>query len=239
MAIHYEPAERLSRIAKWKNFFDKKSLPGIEQDLVRQQAIDLLHSVALDGADILEAWSSIESLQLVTASRSMQIFEELLHARIISDADVLIFVRRRVGDTIAESTKYLVKTGSAQGEWRPTVEAAVLERLAYQMVNYRESTVEAGDRAPDLQIFKPLMALLSIMTSILTPLVPLSAGPAVEIATELGKFIAAYINDLSLVGLSTSDDGKPPKGKIICHGQTPLTGRQSFALPLVVICLPL
>ena len=216
MAIHYEPAERLSRITKWKNFFDKESFPGFHRDSVRQQAINLLHAVPLDGTEILEAWSSIESSQLVTAPRSMQIFEELLHARIISDADVLIFVHQRIGDTITESTKYIIKTGSAQGEWRPTVEAAVLERTAYQMVNYREFTVEAGDRVPDLRIFKPLMALLSLINSILTPLIPLSAGPAVEIATELGKFIAAYINDLSLIGLSTSDDRKPPKGKDFC-----------------------
>lgn len=202
---------RNSRIVKWRQFFDSKAFPGTEFKEIKDDAVSLIHTVSLDGVGVLEAWSSISWPQLITKSRSMCIFEGLLQSHIITDADVLNFVHGRIVKTLENSNAYLIKTGSAQGEWLPTVEAAILERAAYQMVNYRGYTVENGDRLPDLRILRPLMSLLSTMNSILAPLMPISAGPAFEISIEFGKFVAAYMNDLSLVGLATCDNGRPPE----------------------------
>lgn len=202
---------RNSRIVKWRQFFDSKAWPGTEFKDIKDEAVRLIRTVLLDGVGILEAWSSISWPQFITKPRSMCIFEGLLHSHIITDADVLEFVHSRIAKTLEDSNSYLIKTGTAQGEWRPTIEAAILERIAYQMVNYRGHTVGTGDRLPDLRILRPLISLLSTMNFLLAPLVPMSAGPAFEISTEFGKFIAAYMNDLSLVGLTTCDDGRPPE----------------------------
>jgi hypothetical protein len=200
------------KLTEWRNFFSQCMKSALDFTTFQKRLELHASRVPSDGVRILEAWALAHADGLGIMARLMRYFELMLQSHVISDDDALKFVLGKMQHTIAEPDQYLIKSGSAQGEWKPTIEAAILERIAYQMVNFRASTVEAGDRLPDLRMFKPLIALVSIFTTLATSHTTLN-GPALEIGTELGKLVVAYMNDLSLVGLANCDNGRPPKGR--------------------------
>ena len=163
------------------------------------------------GVRVLGAWAGNQSRGFVIRPRYMKYFETLLHSHLVTDEDAILFVLQNFRATIASQNESMILSEGASEDYKPTVEAAVLERLAYQMVNFRIATVPFGDRTPTIRILNPLMALLSAFNENFDGSAPLG-GPALEIALELGRFVAAYLNDLSLLGLLTCDNGSPPKG---------------------------
>ena len=200
-------SRRDKRILAWKNFFRDCLVKSLDfkhfETTVRKQNL----KANLDGVGVITAWAHAHDGATNVRPRQMVYFEQMLQSRIFSDADALFFVLNSFKNTIANQDEYLIKVGAAKGEWKQTLEGAILERLAYQMVNFRSATVAEGDRLPDMRAFKPLMALLFSFVELLEASVPLH-GPAMEIANELGKFVAAYINDLSLLGLLSGNESK-------------------------------
>ena len=152
----------------------------------------------------------------------MRDFEVLSRIHMFSDVDVLTYVQERIKDVLENQDRYVYRAQfnpeKWKGEWVETIEAAVLERSAWRMVNCRSETVRPGDRVPDIQICKPLIRLVIAFTDIVERIGTIE-GPSLEIGTELGKFVAAYMNDLAIVGLLTSDNGRPPKAFRILFGQ--------------------
>ena len=198
-------------IEQWQRFFDFCLRRNLDLKSFREALQVQSSKYPLNGVGVIKAWASHPDKGLAIRPRYLKYFEQLLHSHIITDEDGLVYVLRDFKDTIAGQGLLLVESGSAKGEHRPTIEAAILERLAYQMVNFRVATVPPGDRMPSMRAFKPLIQLLSATSEVLAGSTPLT-GPVLEIANELGKFVIAYINDLSLLGLLTYDNGGPPKG---------------------------
>lgn len=201
----------MQELQQWQNFFARSlqrnlDLKPYNEALRRQSSRSYLK-----GLSVLKAWAAIQDRGFVVKPRYMRYFESLLHLHIITDEDALSFVAINFKETIGTQDKLLIMSGVAKGEYKPTIEAAMLERLAYQMVNFRGATVPLGDRIPSIRILKPLVSLLSAFHQALGGSAPLN-GPALEIAIELGKFVAAYINDLSLLGLLDCENGGPPQG---------------------------
>ena len=198
-------------VEQWQRFFSSCLRENLDVKTFREALRRQCSKHPLSGVDTLRAWATNQHRGFAIRPRYLQYLEQLLHSRTITDEDGLLFVLRNFRETIATQNMLLVESGNAKDGYKPTVEAAILERLAYQMVNFRIATVPHGDRVPSMRAFKPLVVLLSTFNEALASSAPLT-GPALEIANELGKFVAAYINDLSLLGLLTFDNGGPPKG---------------------------
>ena len=197
------------RIQDWTEFLQHETLRYEERKFENAVRKKFAFS-PLNGLGILEAWAPLRPSFRRINPLFMAYFEQLSDLRLFSDVDVLNFVSQRIGDVLENQDDYHVKTGCYKGMWKDTVEAAVLERSAWRMVNCRDLTVAPGDRLPDVRICKPLIRLVVAFTELLEGASTI-AGPALEIGTELGKFVAAYMHNLSLVGLLTCDDGRPPK----------------------------
>ena len=204
-------SKRERTVEDWHSFFARCVNSTLDfkdfKDGVREQA----SKSPLDSIGLLQAWAAIHDNGFIIQPRLMKYFEQMLHLHLFSDADALKYIHSTFKETIENQDRYLVKSVDSKIEWKQTIEAAILERITYQMVNFRSATVAAEDRVPDVRICKPLISLLAAFADFLKDAGDL-VGPAWEIANELGNFIIAYINDLSLVGLLLCEDGGPPKG---------------------------
>lgn len=210
--------------SEWRKFLADSMQHGLNIKPFKQSLPPQASRYPLDGVHVIEAWAASQDTGFAIRPRYLKYLEAMLHSHIFTDDDALLYILERIEVIITSHERYLIKTGSAHGEWRPTIEAAILERLAFQMTNFRAATVSVGDRLPDMRILKPLMTLLSVFTALLANSVPLG-GSVLDLATELGKFVASYMNDLALVGLLSSDDGRPSKGshRLVVASSFPLT----------------
>ena len=204
-------SKREKGVKEWHDFFTvcvNRTLDfKLFKDAVQKQA----SRTPLDPIGVLQAWAATHDHGFIVQPRLMKYFEQMLHLNLFSDADALRYIYSTFKETIDDQDKYLVKPADSKKEWKQTIEGAILERITYQMVNFRSATVATGDRTPDIRICKPLMSLLAAFTDASKDTGEL-VGPAWEIANELGNFVIAYINDLSLVGLLLCEEGGPPKG---------------------------
>ena len=203
-----EPSKELQQ---WDRFF----LFSLQQNLNLKDFRAALQTQSarcpLRGTKLIETWAGSRDRGSVVRPRYMKYFETLLHAHLVTDEDAILYVLRNFKKSVEYQEEQMLLLGDVPTDYRLPIEAAILERLAYQLVNFRVATVPPGDRVPSIRIFKPLISLLFAYVEELSGSAPLS-GPALEIAQELGKFVAAYINDLSLLGLLTSHDGGVPIG---------------------------
>ena len=197
------------QIQDWTKFLHHETLRYDEQKFEKALRKNFAAS-PLNGLGILAAWAPLRPGFRRINPLFMTCFEQLSNLHLFSDVDVLSFVAQRLKDVLENQERYHVKSGCYKGMWKDTIEAAVLERSAWRMVNCRDLTVAPGDRLPDVRICKPLVRLVVLFTELLEGSSTIE-GPALEIGTELGKFVAAYMHNLSLVGLLTCDDGRPPK----------------------------
>ena len=204
-------SQQSNALESWRNFFGtcllyNLNLKEFKVSLKKQL---LLHP--LRSSHIIEAWAANHDRGFAVRSRYLQHFESLLHCRVITDEDALVYVLRHFNATIASENESHIVPSTIDQSLKSTIEAAILERMAYQMVNFRLATVSDGDKAPSIRMFRPLIMLVSAFTDTLASSASLNRA-ALEIANELGKLVAAYINDLSLLGLLTCDGGAPPQG---------------------------
>ena len=198
------------RVEGWSRFIEKETKGDWGEDTFLKAARRRLEDSPISGTDILTAWTSLRPPFRRVDPFLMRKFELLSYSHLFTDVDVLVYVRRHIRDVLSNLDSYVYKPDKVKGEWTETVEAAMLERSAWRMVNLRHENVKAGDRVPDARICKPLIQLVATFTECAEGLGAIQ-GPALEIGTELGKFIAAYMNDLNIVGLLTIDNGHPPK----------------------------
>ncbi|MCJ1392222.1 mediator complex subunit [Xylographa bjoerkii] len=158
----------------------------------------------LSGEFIYQAWAQQRHSNTRIQDRLLCYLELLLQSGVLNDAQVLGCILRGFKKTGALGENGL------HGQPRQTTEAAVLDRLSFQMIQRRTIVATPSERIDTLRVAKPLITLVSTFTQTLEHLTPLE-GPFLEIGNALGQYIGAYINDLSKVGLLTSKDGGPPK----------------------------
>lgn len=164
--------------------------------------------VTLNGFSVYECWARQHKGGLRVRDRLLCYFELLLQSGVVTDADVIRCLCSSLEKTIAAQQSYELPSG----RWKQTLEAAVLERMSFQMINRKIRSNGPADRIPSLGISEPLILLLSRFCKACDSFGTL-VGPLLEIGNALGEYVAAYITDLSKVGLLTSKEGGPPKGK--------------------------
>ena len=207
-------SRRERSIKNWHSFFTTCINRTLDFKLFKEAARKQASKSPLDSIGVLQAWAATHDNGFIVRPRLMKYFEQMLHLHFFSDADALKYVHSTFRETIESQDKYLVNSSEPKKEWKQTIEAAILERITYQMMNFRSATVAADDRVPDVRICKPLISLLAAFTDALKSSGE-PVGPTWEIANELGGFVIAYINDLSLVGLLLCEAGGPPKGTAV------------------------
>lgn len=172
----------------------------------------------LNGQGIFKAWVNGCGEPIATDPRLSRYFEQLLHTGKVTDLDVLMCLYDMLKTSLVDQESFAVtlaytgeKATRREKGWRPTLEAEVLNKMAYQMKHHRNILVKANDMVPDTRLCKPLMACLLRFNETLAGTNPLT-GPALEIGNALAKYVEAYIHELSMVGLLNCKDGSPPDG---------------------------
>ncbi|MCJ1414605.1 mediator complex subunit [Xylographa parallela] len=197
-------AKDVEKIENWKAFFSRCMRDHVEfVDFPQELSLQSVRS-PLGGRFIYQAWVQQRHSNTRIQDRLLCYFELLLRSGVLTDAEVLGCILRDFEKT-GELGEKGIKDQSGQ-----TTEAAVLDRLSFQMMQRRTIVATASERVATLRVAKPLITLLSTFTQTLEHLVPLE-GPFLEIGNALGQYVGAYINDLSKIGLLTSKDGGPPK----------------------------
>ena len=201
-------SKNVQRISAWEAFFsrcmrDHVDFSEFPKELSRQNS-----QVALNGFSVYGCWARQHKGGLRVRERLLCYFELLLQSGVITDADVMQCLCLSLETTIAAQQSYALPSGG----WKQTLEAAVLERMSFQMINRKVRSNGPADRIPSLGISEPLVLLLSRFCKACDSFNTL-VGPPLEIGNALGEYVAAYITDLSKVGLLTSKQGRPPKGK--------------------------
>ena len=200
-------AKDVEKIENWKAFFSRCMRDHVEfVDFPQELSLQSVRS-PLGGRFIYQAWVQQRHSNTRIQDRLLCYFELLLRSGVLTDAEVLGCILRDFEKT-GELGEKGIKDQSGQ-----TIEAAVLDRLSFQMMQRRTIVATASERVATLRVAKPLITLLSTFTQTLEHLVPLE-GPFLEIGNALGQYVGAYINDLSKIGLLTSKDGGPPKGTL-------------------------
>ena len=200
-------AKDVEKIENWKAFFSRCMRDHIEFSKFLQELSQQSGRSPLGGRLIYQAWAQQRHSSSRIQDRSFCYFELLLQSGVLTDAEVL--------GCILQGFKKTGELGEDRfnGQSRQTSEAAVLDRLSFQMIQRRAIVTTASERVDTLRVAKPLITLVSTFTQTLEHLIPLE-GPALEFGNALGQYIGAYINDLSKVGLLTSKDGGPPSGTL-------------------------
>lgn len=200
-------SKNVQNIHDWEAFFsrcmrDHVDFPIFQKELSRRNG-----QIPLQGHLIYECWARQHKGGLRVRDRLLCYFELLLQSGVLNDADVIQSLCLSLETTIAAQQSYQLPSGG----WKQTLEAAVLERMCFQMTNRKVRANGPADRIATLSIAKPLVLLLFRFCKVCDSFVTLIGSP-LEIGNALGQYIAAYITDLSKVGLLTSRDGGPPKG---------------------------
>lgn len=209
---------------RWIDFFSKCMRERVDFPVFLNQTRELFHNAPLDGRSIFRAWARQRNTGKKIRDRLLVYFEQLLQGRWFTDADVLYGAIELLKENATIYHQYAASNSSE--EWKQTTEAAVLERLAYQMEHFRDLMVDPTDRLPDIRMCKPLNMFLASFTKIMEG-TNTFLGPASEIATATTKLIIVYINNLSKLGILTCSDGGPPKGR---SGSNSLRGRPTWSL---------
>ncbi|MCJ1383049.1 mediator complex subunit [Xylographa soralifera] len=197
-------AKDVEKIENWKAFFSRCMRDHIEFGEFPQELSQQSIRSPLGGRFIYQAWVQQRRSSARIQDRLLCYFELLSQSGVLTDAEVLGCILRDF-----KKTGELGENG-LDDQSRQTTEAAVLDRLSFQVIQRRTVVTTASERVNTLRVAKPLITLMSTFTQTLEHLVPLD-GPFLEIGNALGQYIGAYINDLSKVGLLTSKDGGPPK----------------------------
>jgi hypothetical protein len=207
---------------KWEDFVSDCLKNSVDFGPFRDAVLRLYSEDPLGGQAIFTAWAKQHKhVDATIRTRLLCYFEQLIQSRKVNDAEVLTSVAEMLKTSLVNQDMYVATwtytthTGVQRIEkgWKETVEAAALTRLTFQMINHRDLAVDLGDRRPDLQICRPLIACLSIFNDSLAGVNPL-IGPGLEIGNALGNYLVAFIHDLSVVGLLTCENGGPPKSMI-------------------------
>ncbi|MCJ1401714.1 mediator complex subunit [Xylographa trunciseda] len=217
------PAQDVEKIADWDTFFSKCMLDHVEFEKFPHELSQQSVRSPLGGRFIYQAWAQQRHSSARIRDRLLCYFELLLQSGVLNDAEVL--------GCILRDFKKIVHLGENGPNYRSrqTTEAAVLDRLSFQIIQRRTIVATASERIDTLRTAKPLITLVSTFTQTLEHLAPIE-GPFLEIGNALGQYIGAYINDLSKVGLLTSRDGGPPKDLKIWFGR--------YLPPFVVLMSP-
>ncbi|MCJ1244419.1 mediator complex subunit [Trapelia coarctata] len=207
-------SKNVQKIQDWEAFFsrcmrDHVDFPIFQKELSRRNG-----QVPLNGRLIYECWAREHKGGLRVRDRLLCYFELLLQSGVVTNADVIQSLCLSLETTIASQESYQLPSGG----WRQTLGAAVLERMAFQMTNRKVRPSGPADRIASLSISKPLVLLLSRFCKACGSSNTL-IGPPLEIGNALGQYVAAYITELSKVGLLTSRDGAPPKDLKTCFGR--------------------
>jgi hypothetical protein len=189
-----------------RNLRENTSFKAFEANVLR-----LLLKSPLDGSGILDAWAASHDGGFTIRPRQIKYFETLLQLKLFTHADVLLRVITTAPGMIFAAEHFLIKSGAAKGEYRQCLEAVMLERLTYQLLQMRDLQGTSHDRTFNYRTQRPLLALVSAFVQAMGTM-NLIEGPALAIGMELGKYVGVFINDLSIAGILTSEDGGPPKG---------------------------
>ena len=212
MDLKVSLTKREGNVSQWHHFFKTSLRENISFKTFETSSLRLLFHHQLDGSGILEAWMAAHDGGSMVRLRQLKYFEQLLQIRLITHVDVLRQIAATTPNTIFATDRLLIKSGVAKGEYRQCLEAVMLERLAYHLLRMRNGAgVNNRDRVFAFRTRRPLLALITVFMQATTGMNILE-GPALTIGTELGKYIGVFINDLSLVGILTSEAGGPPKG---------------------------
>ena len=209
--------DETQRTQDWANFLDAqidKSLDGyVFYRAVEQHARDS----PIDGLSILAAWASLRSTAFRRVSPTHLRILELLSC-LYTDIDVIHYTAKRIAAIVRSPEAYIYKPNKLKGEWIEPVEAAMLERAAWRMVNLRDKDATPDDRVPAVQILKPLITLVHTFNVCVTERGG-AHGPSLAIGIELGKYLFAYMHELAQIELTISDNGRPPKAFRRLFGQ--------------------
>ncbi|MCJ1283854.1 mediator complex subunit [Xylographa opegraphella] len=197
-------AKDVEKIENWRVFFSRCMLDHLEFGKFPHELRAQSVRSPLSGRFIYQAWIQQRHGSARLQDRLLCYFELLLQGGVLTDAEVLGSIARDFNKIGAFG-----ENGLNDHAGRST-EAAVLDRLSFQMIQRRAIVTAASERIDTLHVAKPLISLLSTFTQTLEHLIPLE-GPFLEIGNALGQYVGAYINELSKVGLLTSKDGGPPK----------------------------
>ena len=195
-------------IEDWEAFFSRCMRHHADFSIFKKELSRQIARVPLNGRLIYKCWARHHKGGLRVSDRLLCYLEVLLQSGVVTDADLVQNLCLSLETTIAAQRSFQLPSGG----WKQTLEAAVLERMSFQMTNRKVRPDGAADRIASISISKPLVLLLSRFCKACDNSDSL-IGPPLEIGNALGQYIAAYITDLSKVGLLTSRDGGPPKGK--------------------------
>lgn len=207
--------KRESKVQEWQMFFRDCLKKNIAFELfdgkVKQQA----SKVSLDGGGIVEGWAGAHDGWYTVRARQARYFEQLRASKTISDVDTLRYISRTLEKTVTGQESYLIKSGCQRGEWKQCIEAVMLEQLVInQMGRNRTEAIAVKNRLQILRGFKPLISLLSAFTTAVgTMTIPV--GPSLAIGNALARYTVAYINELAMAGVLTSEGGSAPEGTFL------------------------
>ena len=212
--------QRLKEL-EWQAFFEQclENAVGFEEFATKFE--EKRSSSSLNGDGYLEAWAYAHDGACMVRARQVKYLEQLMRSGALRDSDALKFVAERLEATISAQDSFIIKLGPMKGEWKQCVEAVILEQLAYHMVQCHVTATTSQSRLLAMRAYTPLMSLISLFTRTVGSL-SILAGPALAIGTELAKYVLAYINELHILGILNTSNGKPPKGRMAIAPRYPL-----------------
>ena len=202
-------------VENWAAFFSRCMQDHIEFELFPKELSQQKCRVPLAGRAVFEAWTRLNNQRLL--ARALVYLELLLQSGIVTDAHVLQYICSSIETTLSTPEKYASRFGCKQ-----TLEGALLERLCFQMLHHKPTTARPDGRVIDLRTAKPLALLLYKFCNALEGAETLN-GLAEDIGSALGQYVAAYINQLSRIGLLTSKEVEPSKCEQVLTGIVPFS----------------
>lgn len=195
------------RIQDWETFFSRCVRDHVDFPVFPKELRGQYERAPLKGNIVYECWAQQHKRDTRVRERLLCYFELLLQSGVVTDVHVVLSLSSSLGPTIATPQSYALRSGG----WKQTLEAALLDRMAFQMANRKPRPLGRADRIPSLRLSKPLCLLLSRFCTACGEADTL-VGPPLEIGNALGQYIIAYITQLSKVGLLTCSDGGPSQG---------------------------
>jgi hypothetical protein len=196
------------KIECWEAFFSKCMQDHVDFNVFPKELSKQTAQVPLGGQDIFEAWARQRKGGIRVSDRLLCYLELLLIGGVVTETDILQSLCASLEVSLVAQGWYPTPTGT----WKQTIEAAVLQRMAFQLANRKRSAIGGSDeRISNIRVAKPLVVLLSTFTKALEGTESL-IGPPLDIGTTLGQYIIAYLNNLLKGDILTSNNGGPPKG---------------------------
>ena len=195
------------QVQEWDTFFTRCMRDHVDFNAFPKEVDKLYNRTPLPDQSIFEAWARQRNGGTHVRDRLLCYFELMVQSGILTDTGVLRCISLSLKATIVSQEKAAPRTRPP----KQTIEATVIERLTFQMIQRVDTNTTTATRIATLRVAKPLIVLLSRFTAILEGVATLT-GPALDIGNALGQYVGAYINELSRFGLLTCSSGGPPKG---------------------------